>query len=129
MNELQWARAIAAQIALNRQFGEYDPESGKAGCSRASDWDGAHAKCAIKFLVCCQWHRAVRIFSPGDRNRMFGGINGISFDHWAIYDHMEPTLCSPVAKVPGYLVEGYLGFMMPTTVDVIADSTRKEAAA
>lgn len=121
------AKAIAAQIALNRMFGNYDPESGKAGCSRASEWDGAYARCSIVFRVCCQPHRAVHIFHSGDRNRLFGGINGMSFNHWSVYDTPGQTLRSPVAKVPSYLVEGYLNHMIPTVVDVIADSTKETA--
>ena len=126
MTSLQWAKAIACQIALNRMFGEYDPAGGKAGCSLASEWDGAHARCAVRFHVCCREHRAVWIYSQGRHNSMFGGYHsGTRFDHWEVFDAIAPTLRSPLIKVPGYLVEGYLGNMMPTEVDVVADSTKQ----
>lgn len=125
MTNLQWARSIACQIALNRMFGEYDPAAGKAGCSRHSERDGAYARCAVQFYHCCQTHRAVKIYSQGSHNSMFGGIHdGTRFDHWAVFDTTESTLRGPVTKVPGYLVEGYLAHMMPARVDVIADTTR-----
>lgn len=126
MTKQQWARAIACQIALNRMFGEYDPSSSKAGCSLPSSWDAAYARCAVRFAHCCQKYRAVWIYSQGAGNRLFGGIHaGTRFDHWAVFDTETPTLKGPVIKVPGYLVEGYLNHMMPTHVDVIADSRRE----
>lgn len=128
MDNLKWARLAATQIVLNRYFGEYDPAGGKAGCSPASNWDGAHARCAVRFYVCGQLHRAVHIKNISPLG-VFGNSLGIDCDDWIIYDTAEPTLRSPVAKIKAYLVEGYINHMMPAVVDVIADSKNQQVAA
>lgn len=124
MDSIKWARLIATQIVLNRYFGEYDPTAGKAGCSHASSTDGAHARCAVRFYVCGQMHRAVHIKHSSPRG-VFGNSLGIDCDDWLIYDtDNEHTLRSPVAKIRAFLVEGFINHMMPAFVDVIADSAR-----
>ncbi|MGO3056958.1 MAG: hypothetical protein ACTID3_08510 [Halomonas sp.] len=123
MDSIKWARLIATQIVLNRYFGEYDPAGGKAGCSPALSSDSAHSRCAVRFYVCGQMHRAVHIKHSSPRG-VFGSSLGIDCDDWIIYDTAGYTLRSPIAKIRAFLVEGFINHMIPTIIDVIADSTQ-----
>lgn len=124
MDSIKWARLIATQIVLNRYFGEYDPTAGKAGCSRASSTDHGYARCTVRFYVCSKMHRAVHVKHSSGVG-MFGTALGIDWDDWLIYDtDNEHTLRSPVAKIRAFLVEGFISHMIPTVIDVIADSTQ-----